>query len=120
MMIIMWTYGLKEYIILCCVVIFGAIVHATSQFKASRENNTDFTRVDFLILFIIACFSWLIFWLIAIIFFSNVIRIILASAIGSFTWLIGLNKVSKVLLDLVASTISRDLTNNNKQENGQN
>lgn len=92
-----------EYLLIVSIIIFGAIVHATSQLKISREKKAEFTALDFTILFIIACFAWLIFWLVATLFLSNIIWIILASAIGAFLGLTWLNKVANILLDIIAS-----------------
>ena len=108
-------YGTKEYLIMWCVILFGAIVHATSQLKASRENKTEFTRVDFIILFIIACFAGMIFWLVAALFFDSIIRIILATAVGSFMWLVWLNRIAWVLLDVITNVATRGLPPKNNQ-----
>lgn len=92
-----------EYIVIASIIIFGAIVHTTSQLKISREKKTSFTILDFIILFIIACFAWLIFWLVATLFLSNIVWIILASAIGAFLGLTWLNKIANLILDIITS-----------------
>lgn len=51
---------LKLYIATGALVLFGAIVHATAQLKLHRERKEEFTKVDFLILFVIAVFSGII------------------------------------------------------------
>ena len=94
-------------LILFGVVIFGAIVHATSQLKIARDEQREFTKVDFFILTIIASFAGLIFGLLATLFFDNEIVVILFSAIGAFLGMAGLNKISSILLQVLTSKIDK-------------
>lgn len=91
----------KDYIIIGVTILFGAIVHATAQLKNNRDNNKEFTIVDFAILFIIACFSGMVFGLVALMFNFGMVQIILSSAIGAFMGLVGLDKVANMILDLI-------------------
>lgn len=93
-------------LIIIGVILFGAIVHATSQLKLARDKNQEFTGVDFLILMVIASFAGLVFGLIATLFYAdNHIIIILFSAIGAFLGMAGLNKISNILLDFLTSSV---------------
>lgn len=94
--------------------VFGAIVHATSQLKISRDRNTDFDYVDFLILFVIALFSGAIFWLVAFLFNYGITIVILFSSIGAFLGIAGLNKIAGLLLDVIATRVS-GLSNSKKK-----
>jgi hypothetical protein len=82
-------------------IFFGAIVHATAQLKISRDARLAFSTTDFVINFIIATFSGTIFGLLASIFWTQLVVIVLFSAIGAFLGIAGLNKVSVTLLDLI-------------------
>lgn len=94
-----------QYLIVFGVIVFGAIVHATSQLKVARDTKAEFTRSDFFILTIIASFAGLVFGLIATLFFDSQVVIILFSAIGSFLGMAGLNRISSVLLDILVSRV---------------
>lgn len=100
--------------ILIAVVVFGAIVHATAQLKISREKKATFDRVDFLILFVIASFSGMVFGLTSMLFFTNEIIVILFSAVGAFLGIAGLNRVSATLLDLLVYRVSKNNHDNEK------
>lgn len=91
----------KDYIVIGITILFGAIVHATTQLKSHRDNHKEFTIVDFIILFIIACFSGMVFWLVAMMFNFGMIQIILSSAIGAFLGLVWLDKVANMILELI-------------------
>ena len=56
----MTTEEIKFALAVGSMIVFGAIVHATAQLKIHREKKEEFTRVDFLILFVIAVFSGII------------------------------------------------------------
>lgn len=86
---------------------FGSIVHATSQLKLARDSKTNFTRVDFFILFILALFSGGVFGTLAIILFDHQYVVILFSAIGSFLGMAGLNRIANILLDVLSGAISK-------------
>lgn len=96
------------------VVIFGAIVHATAQLKLSREKKTAFDRTDFLILFVIASFSGMVFGLTSMLFFENEIIVILFSAVGAFLGIAGLNRLSIILLDVLLYKASKNHDNSDK------
>lgn len=91
------------------VIIFGAIVHATSQLKIARDTKVEFTKIDFIILTIIASFAGLIFGLLASLFFETQIVVILFSAIGAFLGMAGLNKISNILLNALVSKVDKDI-----------
>lgn len=98
---------LYHLIVVMGVILFGAIVHATSQLKVARDTHMEFTGIDFVILTIISSFAGLIFGLIATIFFDNQIAVILFSAIGAFLGMAGLNKIANVLLDFLVSKVDK-------------
>jgi hypothetical protein len=85
------------------VIIFGAIVHATAQLKIARETNSEFEFMDFAILTVIASFSGLVFGLFSTFFFDSEVAVILASAIGAFLGMAGLNKIASIFLDLLVA-----------------
>lgn len=90
------------------IVFFGAIVHATSKLKMARDKKKEFTILDFLILIPLSAFSGLIFGLIGILFMpENQYAIMLFSGIGSFLGMAGLNKISNVFLEVIASRIDK-------------
>jgi cation transport ATPase len=101
--------------IFIAVVVFGAIVHATAQLKLSREKKMAFDRTDFLILFVIASFSGMVFGLTSMLFFNNEIIVILFSAIGAFLGIAGLNRLSLTLLDVLLYKASKG---NENDKNG--
>lgn len=87
--------------------VFGAIVHATAQLKVHRDQKLEFSREDFLILMVIALFSGMVFGLSALLFTENTVLIILATAIGAFLGLAGLNRIANMFLEFLASNISK-------------
>lgn len=91
----------QDAVIIWATILFGSIVHATSQLKTSRDSNKPFNIVDFIILFLIACFSWMVFGLVALMFNFGMVQIILSSAIWSFMGLVGLDKIANMVLDLI-------------------
>jgi len=101
------TQEVISMLVIFGVILFGAIVHATSQMKIARDANTEFTRVDFLILTIIASFAGLVFGLLATLFFESEVVVILFSAIGAFLGMAGLNKISSILLQVLTSRIEK-------------
>lgn len=89
------------YIVTASCVLFGAVVHATAQFKLARDRNDEtFTWVDFAILIPLSTFSGGIFGIFASIYFLDQRVIILAASMGAFLGIAGLNKLAVVLLDL--------------------
>jgi len=94
-------------IIVLGVILFGSIVHATSQLKIARDKKLQFNAVDFWILFLLASFAGSIFGMIALILFDNQIIVVLFSAIGAFLGMAGLNRVASILLDVLSSKIDR-------------
>lgn len=84
------------------IVVFGAIVHATAQLKMAREKKEIFTIADFLILWIIALFSGVMFGLLANWFFEGELTpILLFAGTGSFLGLVGINKLANFVVDLL-------------------
>jgi len=90
------------------VILFGAIVHATSQLKIARDTKVEFSKADFIILTVIASFAGLIFGLIATMFFDSQVAVILFSAVGAFLGMAGLNKISNILLNVLVSKVEKD------------
>jgi hypothetical protein len=91
-----------ERLTILMVVVFGAIVHATTQLQTSRANKLPFTISDFLILFIIACFAGMIFGILAMIAWPDkMLVIIFFTAIGAFLGMVGLNKIASLALDIL-------------------
>lgn len=115
----MGDYSSKELLIIIWITIFWAIVNATSQLQISRNNKVIFTFLDFVILFIIASFSGLMFWLVSSLFSQSIIWISLFSGIGAFLGIVWLNKIANILLKTITSQLSNSLPNtDNKNEKG--
>lgn len=53
--------NIEVRLVMIAIVVFGSIVHATTQLKIARDKKAEFTRVDFAILVPIAAFAGLIF-----------------------------------------------------------
>jgi len=106
-MLKLFTQEIISMLIIFGVILFGAIVHATSQLKIARDENKEFTRIDFFILTIIASFAGLVFGMSATLFFEREVVVILFSAIGAFLGMVGLNKISSVLLQVLFSRIEK-------------
>lgn len=107
-MIKLLTQEIISMLVVFCVILFGAIVHATAQLKIARDKDKEFTIADFFILIVIASFAGLVFGLVATLFFEDSqVTIILFSAIGAFLGMAGLNKISNVLLDFLVSRVDR-------------
>jgi len=88
-------------------IVFGALAHAFNALKSSRDNSTQFNRQDFFILAFLATFSGMFFGLLTYGFVTqNIILVTLFSGLGSFTGIIGLNKVTAVALDFFTSLLS--------------
>lgn len=98
---------IKVYIATGALVVFGAIVHATAQLKMHRDKKEEFTKVDFLILFVIAVFSGIIGGLIAKTITDSGTIISLVSSISAFLGLAGLNKIASIGLGLLEYYISK-------------
>lgn len=88
-----------KYILAAGIIVFGAIVHATNQLKIARTNKEPFTVVDFIVLLPISMFSGAIFGLVATLATDATTHIVLASGIGSFLGLAGLNRVADIVLN---------------------
>jgi len=100
--------SLSQNLITVLIIIFGAIVHATVQFKLAREKKDDkFTFVDFIILIPTSAFAGWIFGLIASIYFNNESIILLISGIGAFLGVAGINKISNAILDVLINRIKK-------------
>ena len=96
-----------EIVTLVGVIVFGAVVHATAQLKISRDKKTDFTFIDFIVLTIISAFSGMVFGLLATLLWNEQLIVILASAIGSFLGMAGLNRIANTLLDVLTQTVKK-------------
>lgn len=94
-------------LILMGVILFGAIVHATSQLKIARDEQKEFTKVDFFILTVIASFAGLVFGLLSTLIFEDQVVVILFSAVGAFLGMAGLNKLSNILLQVLVSKVDK-------------
>jgi len=100
--------GMYEILIALSVIVFFAIVHATSQLKVHRDNGMEFDRVDFIVLFIIGCGSGGLFGLGALwIWDDNLITIILFSAVGAVSGLVGLNRFASMMLDVLTNSTKK-------------
>ena len=88
------------------MIVFGAIVHATAQLKLHRDKKEEFTKVDFLILFVIAVFSGIIWGLIAKTITDSSTIISLISSVSAFLGLAGLNKIASIAMSLLEYYIS--------------
>ena len=62
---------LPPEIIVAGIIIFGAIVHATAQFKVARENDVKHSLLDYIINLVIAAFSGMMFGLLGSLHFDN-------------------------------------------------
>jgi len=94
-----------KYILTMLAIVFGAIVHSTSQLKIARQKSTEYTMIDFSINFMISLFAGGTFGLLAVILGLDENTIILFSAIGSFLGLTGLNKLATGGLEFVLGKI---------------
>lgn len=106
----MFKFGteITQIAIAASVVVFFAIVHATSQLKVHREQSLDFDLIDFLILMIIGCGSGALFGFGALMLFADsFISIILMSAIGAVSGMAGLNKFASIMLDVFTGMLKK-------------
>jgi len=98
----------SQLIIATLVVIFFAIVHATSQLKIHREQTLDFDLIDFFILMIIGCGSGALFGLGALfVWGENFLAVILLSAVGAVSGMAGLNKFASIMLDIFTGMLKK-------------
>lgn len=87
-------------------VVFGALAHAFNALKTHNEQGVEFNRQDFFILAFLATFSGMFFGLLTYGFVTqNIILVTLFSGLGSFTGIVGLNKVTAVALDFFTSML---------------
>jgi len=96
-----------KYILTTLAITFGAIVHATSQFKIADNKDEPYTKIDFLVNFTIALFAGGVFGLFSSLFFPDDKVIILFSAVGAFLGLAGLNKFATGGLEFVLSKLKK-------------
>lgn len=87
--------------------VFGAIAHATSQLKIARDGNQPYGWLDFLINFVIATFSGMLFGVVSNELLSSFNWTLFFTATGAFLGLVGLNKLAQVALDLLVAIISK-------------
>jgi len=97
-----------QIIIATCVVVFFAVVHATSQLKIHREQTLEFDIIDFMVLMIIGCGSGALFGLGALfVWGDNFLAVILLSAVGSVSGMAGLNKFASIMLDIFTGMLKK-------------
>jgi hypothetical protein len=81
-------------------VVFGALAHAFNALQTNKDQNIAFTGMDFFILAFLATFSGMLFGLLTFAFVTqNVVMVTLFSGLGSFSGIVGLNKVTAVALE---------------------
>lgn len=99
----MWKLIPEEIIYVTIVlgfVIFGALAHAFNALRSHTDQKVEFNRRDFFILAFLATFSGMFFGLLTFGFVTqNIVLVTLFSGLGSFTGIVGLNKVTSVALD---------------------
>lgn len=95
------------------IVIFGALVHATAQLKIARDKEETFTLGDFVILFVIAAFSGTIIGLTSTLFFDSYTAVTLASGIGAFLGMAGVNAVANAFLNMLIGKLEKGSRNDN-------
>lgn len=101
--------GIWKHLFTTLVVLFGAVVHATVKLKIARDNRDErFNYVDFIILFIIACFAGLVFSLLARYFFNNEYMINLCASIGAFLGIVGVNTIGQAILEMLTHRVNRN------------
>ena len=88
----------NTFILTGLVILTGAFVHSTNKMRIARENNEEFTWVDFFVLMPTSAFSGLVFGLFVMLFTSNIILLLLSAAIGSWLGVVGLNSIAKGFL----------------------
>lgn len=97
-----------QILIATAVVVFFAIVHATSQLKVHRDQKLEFDLIDFAILMVIGCGAGVLFGLGAMIIFeANFLAVILMSAIGAVSGMAGLNKFASIMLDVFTNMLKK-------------
>lgn len=96
-------------------VLFGALAHAFNALKSSSETGVVFTGKDFFILAFLATFSGMFFGLLTYAFLTqNIVIVTLFSGLGSFTGIVGLNRVTTVALDVFTSLLDNIMTKRKK------
>lgn len=105
----MWKIIPTELVYMMVVsgfVIFGALAHAFNALKTHKDNDIEFNNQDFFILAFLATFSGMFFGLLTFGFLTqNIIMVTLFSGLGSFTGIVGLNKVTAVALDFFTGLV---------------
>lgn len=97
---------LYEITIVGGFVLFGALAHAFNALKTHQDNGVEFNRQDFFILAFLATFSGMFFGLLTYGFVTqNIVMVTLFSGLGSFTGIVGLNKITAVALDFFTSLL---------------
>lgn len=96
-----------QILIVLAFIIFGALVHATSQLKVSRDAHKEFTAMDFIILSVIAAFAGTIFGLIALLLFESIIMVLICAGVGAFLGMAGLNKLANAVLEFLVSKVDK-------------
>lgn len=83
------------------ITIFGAVVHATNQYKIARKQKEPWTLLDFLILLPTSVFSGGMGGFIAVLISDNVVHLFIACGIFSFLGVAGLNAISERILQVM-------------------
>jgi hypothetical protein len=99
---------LTEHLYAFGIVVFGALAHATNQFKLARSCKKDFTLLDFLILLPLSVFSGGMFGFVASLLSENMIHLYIACGTGSFLGIAGLNALTERVLKFMTSNYERN------------
>ena len=88
----------ETFVIAGLISIFGAIVHATNQYKLRRSYDRPMAFIDWLILLPINIFSALMFGLAASLITQDPIHLFIACGTGAFLGVTGLNALTQHVL----------------------
>ena len=98
-------FDINQLLFVLGMAFFGAIVHATAKLKIANDTNEDFNYKDFIILAFLALFAGIIFGLISTLFFTDIVVVIVFTALGSFLGITGLNKIANIFLEILIKKI---------------
>lgn len=105
----MWKMFPTEIIYLFSVlgfILFGALAHAFNALKQTNARGEEFNKQDFFILAFLAVFSGMFFGLTTYaVVTQNIYIVTLASGLGSFTGIVGLNKVTSIALEFFTALL---------------
>jgi hypothetical protein len=85
------------------IVVFGAVVHATNQFKLARKDDRPFNWIDAFILIPTSVFSGGMFGFFSTLMSSNIMHLYIACGVGSFLGMAGLNALAERVLPILLS-----------------